>query len=161
MSSNASFDGGEITIEPPLNYAEIKKAEKAIMKVLNEKRSRGTWRSIDPTTFKMADYCTFNMAIEEYTRETDEGTLTGKRCSRLTTYSYLNGWLNMADEINLIADACPGHNFTGEVIAITEENRSATKVVAKDVCFKGNRATVVHGRVYIKFEDGSTADGNF
>lgn len=162
MSSSASFDGGEITIEPPLNHAEIVRAEQAMLRLLNSKRNNTSWGRLKADEFRLGNNNTFSFRIEEYTRQTDEGTLNGRKASALRTNGdYLNGWVSMADEINTIADACPGHNFNGEVIAITEENQSAVKVTAKDVCFKGNRASVVNGKVYIKFDDGSTADGDF
>lgn len=158
--SDASFDDGKITIEPPLNYAEIKKVERELFKLVQARRSGRYTTKVED--FRMRDHFTFGMVTEDFERETAEGLVKGMTCSALRPNGdYLYGYMSMADEINQIADIVPGHNFTGEVIAITEENQSAIKVVANDVCFKGNRASVVNGKVYIKFDDGTTADGDF
>jgi hypothetical protein len=152
--TDAQFNGREITIEPPLNYGEIKKVERELFKVVQARKIGRTSRKIED--FEMRDHFSFYMKTEEFERETDEGLVNGLRCSELhTNGDYLFGYLSMADEINLIADIVPGHTFTGEVIAIADENRYAYKVVAEDVSAKGARAQDIKGTVTIEFEDGT------
>lgn len=155
--SDVSFDGGSIEIEPPLNYAEIKKIERELFKLVQARKSGRVTRKFED--FKMRDHFTFYMETERFARESDEGVIQGMRCSSLQTNGdYLYGYFSMAEEINLIADIVPGHSFTGEVVAVADENRYAYKVVAEDVSAKGNRAQDIKGKVIIEFEDGTHED---
>jgi hypothetical protein len=144
---DCSFDDGTITIDPPLNYAEIKKVRAACLEKIN---SRGNvYRSISQDNFRMRDYFTLDLVIEEYEKESDEGVVQGQRAVALKPAGeYLTG--SMADEINRVIELCPSHTYTGSIIALTEYNQSAVKTTVK-----GGAAGDVHGKVYIKFDDGT------
>lgn len=145
---DCSFDDGTITIDPPLNYAEIKKVRAACLEKVNSRG--GLYRAIAQKDFRMQDYFTLDLVIEEYEKESDEGVVQGQRAVALKPFGeYLTG--SMADEINRVVQLCPSHTYTGSIIALTEYNQSAVRTTVQD----GSPAVDVHGKVYIKFDDGT------
>ncbi|MFF7096401.1 DUF6205 family protein [Streptomyces rubradiris] len=124
MGYNTSVDG-EIRIEPPLTWREIKDSQFA-----------GNGLDV-------------KLRIEVETVDTDEGPLMRK-----TAPALVPSWENKYKAYNLVAhvqqaiDTFPGHTFTGRLNCEGEENGDLWRVVIRD-----GRAVKVTPRIVWPDED--------
>ena len=156
--SSYTFDG-KITIQPPLNFTQIKQARSAAFAMVSERygSKKPRWITLDPAQaerFEMEQHMPLTLSIKETERETDEGVVQVRRSELLVPSNSSEGSLSysMAEQVNRLIKLFPGHTFEGSVVAVEQENNDATKLVVKD-----NVATDVPGAVYVHFEDGSEA----
>lgn len=152
MDNSYTFSGG-ISIDPPLNYAQIKEIQADSLKRL--RASDAKCFEYSSNTFNLQEFYPLTLTGEMEERETDEGVIHIQRAVGLEPSRHDEGYLSygMAEQVNRIMLLCPQHTFLGEVLALSSDNLFATKVVVKD-----RLATEVHGRVHIHFEDGTQSD---
>jgi hypothetical protein len=122
---------GEIRIEPPLTWAEIKDNP-----------------SIPDTPGGRAEY-DVRLRIDEETVDTNEGQLTRKTCSALVP-SWDDSFkaYNLIEHVQAMIDAFPGHTFTGRLDCEGEESGDLWRVVVRD-----GRAVKVTPRIVWLDED--------
>jgi hypothetical protein len=153
MSTAWTFDG-EVRIEPPLNFSQIKRFRRACFEGLSSHDTKRVGRSSDEeeTGFPMNDFYSLVLDIEEDEEETDRGRLLVFRAPVLRpSYSQMRmSSYTMVDQVELAISLFPDHAFSGEIIAVREENTAALKVTVKD-----NKATEVKGTLHIVWDDGS------
>lgn len=123
---------GELQIEPPLNWAEIKDSEFA------------------PERAKRTDL-DVQLEVVEESVDTAEGELI-----RRTAASLVVRWpdsfkaYNLVDHVQWAIDAFPGHTFTGRLECEGEENGDLWRVVIRD-----GRALRIEPRIVWPDEDGA------
>ncbi|MFC7817567.1 DUF6205 family protein [Streptomyces sp. NPDC057367] len=106
---------GEIRIEPPLTWSEI--------------RDNPT---LPETAGGRSEY-DVRLRIDEETVDTDDGQLTRKTCSALVP-----AWddsfkaYHLVEHVQEMIDAFPGHSFTGRLDCEGEESGDLWRVVIRD-----------------------------
>ncbi|WP_370665416.1 DUF6205 family protein [Streptomyces sp. IBSBF 2507] len=106
---------GEIRIEPPLTWAEIKDNP-----------------ALPETAGGRSEY-DVHLRIDEETVDTDEGQLTRKTCAALVP-----AWddsfkaYHLVEHVQEMIDAFPGHTFTGRLDCEGEEGGDLWRVVVRD-----------------------------
>lgn len=109
--SRSNFYDGEITIDPPLNWAQIQKALR------------------NP---HLADGWEVSLDIDEVTTDTETGTNTLKTCSRIVPArkdSY-KGY-NIPEALQWVLDRFPQHTFAGYIEKEGERLEYAARFVIK------------------------------
>ncbi len=150
---------GSITIKPPLNFAEIKTAREVALKMLLSK----SYAAKHATPENVFENYPLMLQIEEFQRETDEGTLTVKQAEFLRPSYSSNAKLSydMAELVVALIKALPGHNWKGTVTALHEEMTGGEKVVV-DAWGSGapvqDTVRTVKGTVYLRWEDDSSEE---
>lgn len=154
MAYNVS---GSIVIEPPLNYSEIRTAQKTALAMLLPK-SLGSKHATSETVF--GEYMPLSLQIEEFDRPTDEGILKVRQAAVLRPTFESNARLSYDIEtlvLNLVK-ALPGHNWSGVIKAIHDELDHAEKVVV-DVMGTdrplSEAVRKVKGHVVVQWDDRS------
>lgn len=110
MGTYSTFEG-QITIDPPLNWVEIRKAQEQ-SHVKGDKE--------------------ISLVIDQDEKETDLGTETVKTCSALepVTDSPYKGYY-VEEAVRQVVKACPGHSFSGYLQGIREDSCAMWRIVAK------------------------------
>ncbi|MEV4227264.1 DUF6205 family protein [Streptomyces bobili] len=122
---------GEIRIEPPLTWAEIKS------------------NPLLPETEGGRSEYDVRLRIDEETVETDEGQMIRKTCSALVP-----AWddsfkaYHLIEHVQFMVDTFPGHTFSGRLDCEGEENGDLWRVVIRD-----GRAEKVTPRIVWPDED--------
>lgn len=154
MGTEYVFEGS-IEIEPPLNFAEIRKAQQACLGLMYQGYDKK-----NATRENVMDFTSLRLAIREDTRDTDEGMMTTVSSQRLIP-AYSNGSLkyDMETVLSAIVKAVPGHIWTGEVVAFSEDNYayklSAERFAEDDPSTQ--QVKQVSGNLFIHWDDGSEA----
>lgn len=148
---------GSITIEPPLNFAEIKTARQVALGMLPPK-SLGSRHAVPETVF--GEYMPLSLQIDEFDQETDEGILKVRQAGFLRPSFSSNAKLSydMDKLIVALIKALPGHTWIGTIVAVHEEMTEAEKVVVKAPGEVGSVELAVRkvkGEVLLRWEDGS------
>lgn len=125
---------GEISIEPPLTWAEIKASPFA------------------PSDTVRDDF-DVRLRIEETAVDTDEGQLIRRAASALVaSWSDCFKAYYLVEHIQKAIDAFPGHTFTGRLECEGEENTDIWRVVVRD-----GRAVKVEPRIVWPDEEAGDA----
>lgn len=151
---------GKIVITPPLNYAEIRKAQQAAMGLLH-KGSYGHRHAVSESVFH--EWMPVELEIEEFEEATDLGILKGQRAIALRPSHGENTKLSygIKDVVLALLKALPGHNWLGTITAMQEELSDAHKVVVSANGSGGplfEAVNVVKGKVLLRWEDGTEDD---
>lgn len=145
---------GHVTIEPALNWAQIRTVTKGIQAaVAKGGGSRYTKGSIaDATPETITEYIGFGLVIEEGTRDTEDGTLLVKSASELRYRSTESGcyYINEAEIVQLVVKAAPKSKCNGTLVMIHEEATQGTKTTVKD-----NKVSATSGIAYMRWADGT------
>lgn len=122
---------GEINIEPPLTWAEIKS------------------NPLLPETEGGRSEYDVRLRIDEETVDTDEGQMIRKTCSALVpTWDDSFKAYHLVKHVQQMIDAFPGHTFTGRLDCEGEETGDLWRVIIRD-----GRAVKVTPRIVWPDED--------
>jgi hypothetical protein len=140
---------GTVTIEPPLNFKEIRKAQNVALNLLTPKSLAARHATPDSV---FADYMPLKLRIDEFDRETDDGVLRVRQAEVLVPSFDSNASLryDMTTLVNGLRNALPGHLWEGTIVAVHEERAYAEKLV---VDAEGSRT--VKGTVFLRWEGES------
>lgn len=106
---------GEIRIEPPLTWAEIK-----------------TNTLLPETEGGRSEY-DVRLRIDEETVDTDEGQMIRKTCSALVpAWAESFKAYHLVEHVQLMIDAFPAHTFTGRLECEGEEGGDLWRVIVRD-----------------------------
>lgn len=145
---------GRITIEPALNWAQIRTVTKGIQAaVAKGGGSRYTKENFaNATPESIIEYTGFGLVVGESTRDTEDGTLLVKSASELHYRSEDSGcnYINEADIINLVIKAAPKSKLNGTLVMVHEEGTQGTKTTVKD-----NKVSATSGIAYMRWADGT------
>lgn len=134
MGYYTSVDG-EITITPPLSWAEIKDSPFV-------------------PSHPSSDELDVNLVIDETSTDTDEGTLLRRSSSTLRPSSdEAFKAYHLIEHVQQAIDAFPGHEFTGRLTCEGEEAGDLWRVVIRD-----GRAVKVTPRI-VWPDDGQNRSG--
>lgn len=147
MGTSYTFDG-QISISPPLNYAEILKAREVAMGML---RSGFDAKHATPEHV-FEGYMPLKPDLTESTEITDRGPLAVTEAPWLVPSHPSEGSLSysMVDLVKALAKALPNHDWHGEVTALQNDREHAYKLVTDK---EGVRE--VKGVGYIEWGDDS------
>lgn len=122
MGTNRRYRG-EIEIDPPLNWAEIRK-------VFELPRIKSGWE--------------IKLVIDEETKETDDGSVVVRTSNTVVPWTddaYRGYYVQEA--LQEVIDACPGHTFTGFFEGVLEDGSEMWRiVVTKDGAVKEVQPTI-------------------
>lgn len=126
MGTSYTFDGS-ISIDPPLNYAEIEEAREVAMGML--RNNFGSKHAEPENVFE--GYMPLKLDITTREERTDRGPLIVTEASGLIPSHRDTGSLSygMADLVKALQKALPGHSWYGEVTALHEDRTSAYRLV--------------------------------
>jgi hypothetical protein len=129
MGTYYSFDGA-IEISPPLNYAEIKAVQAAVVAKLHPHQVKAAEKMSSPEDI-FQNYMPFTLVIEGEEKETDDGVLTVKRAYWIRPCRTSEGYLGyaMGALMEAIVAAAPGHAWRGQIVAVHEDRMTAKKLV--------------------------------
>jgi hypothetical protein len=152
MGTSYSFDG-EITIMPPLNFAQIRQAQDIAMNMLRP----GFDKKNAKPEHVFEGYMPLKFVLETSEKDTDEGILKITRATGLTASHPGSGSLsyNMYDLVHKLAQAFPEHHFSGAIVALREDSSKAYKVTARPGQNGPSRVTETEGQAYIHWDDQS------
>lgn len=137
---------GDITITPPLNFAEIKKAENVAMGML---RAHDVKRTTPEMVFDF--HMPLKLEVENEVRETDEGLLTvTKAVSVIPAGDQISLSYDPGDLLVALQKALPGHTWSGEITAVHEDRYKAYRYTCdpKDTT---SLVTVLEGTVVVRW----------
>jgi hypothetical protein len=147
---------GQIIIDPPLNLAQIKAFRKDCFAQLRpvdlQRLNRVFPNGEAEERFNIADFFALTLEIEQDERETDEGVLQISRAVSLIPACANGGGSSyrMGDQVERAFKIFPDNSFTGEIVAVREQNGGAIKITAK-----GRKVEEVAGTVHVVWADGS------
>jgi hypothetical protein len=126
MGTNYSFDGG-VTIDPPLNYSEIRTARKTALDLVRQHEKRyATEENVFSTYMPLA------LTLDTFDKTTEEGVLTVTRAIALKAPSSEHFLpMDMDVLVRALIKALPGHNWTGSVTAVHEDRLTGYKLTVK------------------------------
>jgi hypothetical protein len=143
---------GSITIEPPLNYAEIKAATQVALGLV---RPQDKKYATEGNVF--SQYMPLALAFDSFVRETDEGLMTVKRASGVESPSHTHFLpISMADFMRALMKALPGHEWYGEVTAIREDGLVGYKLTVSGYPTDPTKVREVKGMAHMVWEDEPT-----
>lgn len=157
MGSSYSFDGS-ISVEPALNFLEIRKARKIAMTMLRPK-TFDSKHAKEESVFE--GYMPLKPDVTEFEEDSDRGTLLVKRASEFIPSHRENGALSYSMEglMDALVKGLPGHTWSGTVTALQEDLAFAYKLVVDvtDDHKQGllRRIEQFSGRTFIHWEDGT------
>jgi len=149
MGSSYYFEGS-IDIEPALNFAEIKKARKAALKLLSNAWDK-KYANEDNV---LQSYMPLRFNLEEFVRETDEGPLHVTQARSMIPSNYSDGSYSflMSDLMEAIIQELPGHTWSGTVMSVDSDCTGAVKIVVSPG--EGlSTVTEVRGKPMIQWEN--------
>jgi hypothetical protein len=142
---------GSISVTPSLNFTELKKARMIALKTIVSTVDK-RYANADNV---FESYMPLRFELDSFTKDTDEGPLHVTRGIALVPANSSDGGYayHMKDLVEALIKGLPGHNWSGTVMAIDDDRRSAVKIIVttgKDT----STVTQVNGTAYVKWENG-------
>lgn len=149
-----AFDG-QISVTPPLNFAQYKQVREEVRKMIVERHGGKPPRylNMDSESFEPEAHMPLKAVVETSTYDTDEGTVTRKTVSSFVPTDDSEGSLSfsMANQMNRLIKMFPEHAFSGMVTAVeTEQYYGGIRIVVQP----GQPVEDIVGTTYIHFGDG-------
>lgn len=152
MGTSYTMRGG-INISPALNYTEVKTAIKTALGMV---RPQDKKYANETNVFKQ--YMPLDLMLDVFTKDTEEGPLTAIRGIGLeppTLTHFLP--ISMSDFVRAMMKALPGHQWSGEVVAIREDEMIGYKLTVKNADGTPTddpvKVTEVKGRAHMVWDD--------
>lgn len=150
MGSSYFFEGS-INIEPPLNFAEIKTAQRAALGLLTN-----TWdkkHSTEENVF--VSHMPLKPELDSFVKDTDEGPLHVTRSAVMVPSNSSDGGQAylMKELMEALIKALPGHNWSGTVMAMDDDRTGAVKIVV-DTGIDTSTVSEIRGKVLVEWENG-------
>lgn len=153
MGTSYSFDG-KITIDPPLNFVQIRQAQQVALGLIRQ----GWDKRHSDVSNVFSGYMPLKLDLESFDKDTDEGILKVTRAVGLIPSHPGEGSLSysMKDLLLKLVQAFPDHKFYGTVVALNEDGVSAVKLSV--VSGAGpSEVEQTSGKAFIHWDDQSTS----
>lgn len=146
---------GSLTIDPPLNWAQIREVTAQIKKAVKTEGwgSKYVKDSIaDLRPDEMRYHMGFGLEVVERTEQTPEGELVVKTASTLSYHSSDSRSSNLSEGriVEIVAKVATGAKVEGVLNNINEDGDRGTRSIWKD-----GKASAVSGVAYMKWADGT------
>jgi len=152
MGTKYTMRGG-ITISPALNYTEVKTAVKTALGMV---RPQDKKYADEENVFKQ--YMPLALVLDVFQKDTEDGPLTVTRGIGLEPPSLTHFLpMNLSDFVRAMMKALPGHQWSGEVTAIREDEMVGYRLTVKNADGTPTndpvKVTEVKGRTHMVWDD--------